>query len=387
MPGPPTSSRRDAGIEERSAVIHQEIVKLSVLIVLAIAAFFVTRAIAENNSATMRHDAAEWYARGQRAMIGGDAATAVDAFRHANVMKRGDRQYGLDLARSLVATGQIDAARSTLLALRESAPEDPETNLELARIDAGRHDVTNAVRYYHNALYAPWPVEETDRRRLVRLELIRMLLTTGQSSRAESELVALAADLPDDLRTHLEVGNLFTAVGNHRRALDQFQAALRLAPRDGTALAGAGRAAFEVGDYPLAQRYLREAPDQTGALSETRDLVERVLSQDPLAPRIGSSARRARLVEALSHVEQHLTSCVASRPDAARLTRLPELLDEAHQFSTELTRSRLLENDTIEDGLELVDRGARAVTTTCPPAELPDRALMLIAERHGVSSQ
>src|SRR6185295_12864641 len=214
MSGVQTSPRRDGGVEERSAFIHQEIVKLSLLVVLAIVAFFVTRAIAENNRTTMRRDAAEWYGRGQRALSSGDAASAVDAFRRASVMKRGDRQYELALARSLVATQQIDAARSALLALRESEPEDPEMNLELARIDARRRDVTNAVRYYHNALYAPWPADATDARRKVRVELIRFLLAYGQSARAESELVALAADLPDDLASHLEVGDLFTSVGN-----------------------------------------------------------------------------------------------------------------------------------------------------------------------------
>ena len=264
-------------------------------------------------------------------------------------MKRGDHQYGLALAQSLVATQQIEAARSTLLVLRESAPEDPEINLELARVDARRHDVTNAVRYYHNALYAPWRADAAETRRKVRVEFIRFLLTSGQSARAESELVALAADLPDDLTSHLEVGDLFRTVGNHRRALDQFQAALRLAPQNGAALGGAGLAAFDVGDYPLAQRYLREIPSPDTDLTDTRALVDLVLSQDPLAARIGSSARRGDWRRRSSHVEQHLTSCARSPADGAPLTKFPNLLDEAQQQSSELTRTRLLENDTIEN--------------------------------------
>jgi tetratricopeptide (TPR) repeat protein len=257
----------------------------------------------------------------------------------------------------------------------------------LARIDAGRHDVTNAVRYYHNALYAPWSLEETDTRRRMRLELIRFLLANGQSGRAEPELVALAADLPDDLLTHLEVGDLFTAVGNRRRALDQFQAALRLSPQNQTALAGGGLAAFYLGDYSLAQRYLRDAPSGRTDLTDTRALVDLVLSQDPLAARIGSSARRGRLLNALAHVAQRLMSCVAPHADVAGLTRFPDLLDETQQMSTELTRTGTIENDTIENSLELIDRGTRTVTTACPPPDTLDRALMLIAERHGVSSQ
>jgi hypothetical protein len=80
-------------------------------------------------------------------------------------------------------------------------------------------------------------------------------------------------------------------------------------------------------------------------------------------------------------------SCVAPHADVAGLTRFPDLLDETHQLSTELTRTGTIENDTIENSLELIDRGTRTVTTACPPADTLDRALMLIAERHGVGSQ
>ena len=45
------------------------------------------------------------------------------------------------------------------MTLRESEPEDREINLQLARLAASRQDVTEALRFYHNALYAPWPNE------------------------------------------------------------------------------------------------------------------------------------------------------------------------------------------------------------------------------------
>jgi len=116
---------RGNGVDERSAVIHQEILKLATLIALAIAAFFVTRAIAASNRGMTERDAAEWYARGERALSDGDSPLALEAFRHATVMKRGDRQYTLALARALVATHENDTAERALLGLRESAPEDP----------------------------------------------------------------------------------------------------------------------------------------------------------------------------------------------------------------------------------------------------------------------
>jgi tetratricopeptide (TPR) repeat protein len=370
--------------EQRAAFIHQEILKLIVLIAVAVVAFFVTRAIAANNHAETLRDAAEWYARGRRALADHDAAAAVDAFRQSTVLKRGDREYTLALAQALVSTNQVESARLALIALRDSAPEDAEINLELARLDARRQDVTSAVRYYRNALYAPWSADQADARRQIRLELIRFLLAHGQSSRAESELLALVGDLPDDAPAHLDVGKLFTSVGDHRRALDQFQAALRLTPRDETALAEAGLAAFAGGDYQLAERYLRSVPDQTGDVAETRAVVELVLSKDPLAVRIGSSARRSRLSDAIAHTRQRLTMCADSQ--RAESPKLEGLLDDFERFSNELGRTALLDNDTIESGLELVDRGERAATIACPPPDAVDRALMLIAVRHGMGA-
>ena len=77
------------------------------------------------------------------------------------------------------------------MTLRESEPEDREINLQLARLAATQQDVTEALRFYHNALYAPWPLEQADGRRDVRLELIRLLLDHNQAGRAISELLAL----------------------------------------------------------------------------------------------------------------------------------------------------------------------------------------------------
>jgi Flp pilus assembly protein TadD len=301
-------------------------------------------------------------------------------------MKRGDRQYTMALARALVTTHQSDAAERTLLALRESAPEDPEVNLELARLEAARGDTTAALRYYHNALYAPWSAEQADDRRNIRLELIRFLMSTHQSGRAESELVALTSDLPDTPGLHVEVGDLFLSVGDGRRALDQFERAIALAPQDRVALAGAGRAAFSVGDYEKARRYLPDLPDAGDDVREIRAIVNLVLSGDPLAPRIGSSARRRRLLEALAHLSERLDACRPNDPGGTPAASLSQLADEATVFETELEHSTALENDTIENGLDLVNRGARAVSAACPPVQTLDRALMLIASRHGVGA-
>jgi hypothetical protein len=57
--------------------------------------------------------------------------------------------------------------------------------------------------------------------------------------------------------------------------------------------------------------------------------------------------------------------------------------DEAQDFTIQLTPS-ILEQDTIESGVELIDRVEHAVVQYCPPPGLRDRALMLIGPHHGV---
>jgi tetratricopeptide (TPR) repeat protein len=192
-------------------------------------------------------DAAEWYRRGRAAIAAGKLDDAIEALRRAVVRNRTDKTYVLALARALALNHAGDAARSELLALRDAAPEDPDVNLELARLAAERGDVAEATRFYHNALYAPWPSELADLRRRVRLELIRFLLDHDESGRAAAELLAVSADLPDEPGARVQVAQLFARAGDYDHALQQFEQALRLDPADGAALAGAGRSAFRLG--------------------------------------------------------------------------------------------------------------------------------------------
>src|SRR3954470_23800350 len=231
-------------------------VQLAALIAVAVLAFFVTRGVAAGNRENALRDADTWYQRGRDATKAGHLDEAIDDFRRAAARHRGDRRFGLALATALASRGDAAAARQQLLALREAAPEDAVINLELARLAAARDDATEAQRFYYNALYAPWAPERADERRCVRMELIRLLATHGESARALSELVAVSAEVPDTPADQSEVAQLFVEAGDQRRGLAHFHQALAHAPQDAAALGGAGLAAFRLGDYPLAGKYL-----------------------------------------------------------------------------------------------------------------------------------
>ena len=178
MPTDASTDRADA----LARFIHREILQLLLLGALAVAAFFVTRALAASNRETTLNNGAEWYQRGTNLAREGDLAEAVESFRRAAVTNRREPKYVLALADALSRQHQNDAARAALLSLRGSMPEDPEVNLRLARLAARRGDIAETVSYYQNTLYAPRRAGENEQRRRVRLELIDFLLGRKQAT-------------------------------------------------------------------------------------------------------------------------------------------------------------------------------------------------------------
>jgi Tfp pilus assembly protein PilF len=369
-------------VDTTADFIHREIFQLCSLVAIAVVAFLLTRAVAANNDEMRLRDAADWYQHGEQAMTAGRVGEAIDAFRRATVRDRGRKAYVLALARALSLNHDEDSARRALLAVREATPEDPDVNLELARLAAANHDVDAAARFYHNALYAPWPPDQTEIRRGVRIELIRFLLSARQTSRASAELIALATDMPNDPSHHLEVARLFVRAGDNAHALDHFERVLGLDPDNSEALAGAGLGAFRLGRYALAQRYLRRAPAGSDDLRRAREVTELVLTRDPLADRIGSAERRRRLLANFTYAATRLAACAPTETNPQVIEDAARLDAELRTLEPELHAARL-DQDTIETAADLVDRVERHVVQRCgPPAPLDD-ALILVGRQHG----
>lgn len=375
----PTSPRQDLLSLTQLAlarVLRRETVRLLALIAVAVATTFLTRAIADSVRERERREAAEWFDRGSKDLEHGDADAAAASFRRAAIKRRGDNRYVLALADALARTGNLDAAERALVAIRQSNPEDPQINLALARAAAARGDLTTAVRYYHNALYAPWAA--ADGPRGVRLELIRLLLDRGDARGAVAELIAATTDLPGTAAAHNEIGTLFARAADHGRALDQFTRALALDAQNRASLAGAGRAAFALGDYARARRYLHSVrgDDETATLAAVADLV---LTRDPLASRISAAERRRRLVANLTHAHDRLEKCLmAQMPDLA-----PLLAREMAGLRAD-RRSIARDADVLEAAVNLTYRIEQHAQARCGDATPLDRALLLVAQRHGL---
>jgi tetratricopeptide (TPR) repeat protein len=367
------------------AGVRRELVLLIVLIAIATGAFVLTRAAAAANQAMKLADAVAWYERGEADRRQGRLDAAVFSLRRAAALHPAEPRYRRALAGVLERTGERDDARQVLLAVQARSPEDADTTLQLARLEAGSGDLAAAVRHYSSALSTLWPAEQAEARRRVRTELIELLLRHDQRSRALSELLVLAANLPDHPAPQMEAGRMFLRAGDPRRAAEHFTEALRIAPRDPGALAGAGEAAFELGDYSRARRLLAAVSAQDGRMAQLRTIADLVLTSDPLAPRIALAERRRRLVAAFDRTARRLDECEASlRADGVEIE---SIRDEAERFRASIDQRRSLSSrDAIEDGFDVVIRIAKSLMEArCAPPTPLDRALRLIAERHGLS--
>jgi tetratricopeptide (TPR) repeat protein len=363
-------------------LIQREMWLLLVLILVAVGTYFVTRAFANANHEMKVQDAAEWYRQGERLLQGGRPQDAVAAFRKASLNDRDKELYTRALARALEAAGRDSEAREILLQLREDEPEDPNVNVELARIAAKERDVPQAIQYYHHAIYGIWTGEDVDaRREQVRLELIQLLIAHQARDQALAETVALASQLPATVAAHVELGNLFLHLGNPALAVSHFNSALHLEPHNRAAVEGAGRASFETGNYRAARRLLDSLPSTDPEIREMRELATLFIENDPLEPRLSNGERNRRLIADFNQATLRIRECLA-RDSAQGDEDLKSLSKQLNDFHRLLTSARLKkDSDLAVNALELIYKTETAASKACGPPQDLDKALTLIARK------
>ena len=338
--------------------------------------------------------AQEWYTRGEDDLRAGRAEAALADFRTALSYSNDNAQYQLRLARALMAVGHSEEAgaeaRTYLLNLLEHEPGNGTVNLELARLAARDHAVSDALRFYHGAIYGEWNDDPIVRRRAARLELVEFLLDAGQKDSARAELIALAADLPADPTLQTKVGTLLLRVAGYDDALKLFRQALVEEPRLAPALAGAGECYFRNGDYARAAGYLTRAVQQDPHLVQAAamlDTSQAVLNLDPFQRRLGNMERARRAARAFNTALTRLENCAAQwgidlkaaggDPLQALYTQATDLQPRAQQRY--LSRDSELLSRVMDAALEIEQTTAH----TCGEPQGLDLALLLIAREQG----
>jgi tetratricopeptide (TPR) repeat protein len=363
--------------------LRREPVTLALLTGLTIILFAVVTGLSSLYHRQQESLAGRWATRGLDDLSARRFGAAVVAYRTALMYSRGDFTYQLNLAEALVGDHRADEAYAYLINLRERQPENGLVNLQLARIEAARGHTDSALRYYHNAIYAIWPGNQEAQSRSARLELIHLLLQTNDKAQADSELIALAANLGEHA-DHTQAGQLFLQADDDQRALEQFRLALQRNRHDVAAMAGAGNAAFQLGRYRVAEQYLRRAAaaGDKSSVSQLK-LAELVLNMDPFRTPLRAAERRRIIMDAFTAVGARLKACGKPGPFTVPADELAALTQSWSQLKPRINERDLNRDpDLGNNAMSLAFNIERETSGMCGGMTDTDTALLLIANLH-----
>ena len=371
---------------EPKLYLTKEPVILALLSTLVILCFGAVGGLSSIYHTQQKNLGRQWFARGAKDLQAARFNRATAEFRTALLYSRDNDSYQLDLAQALIGQKKTEEASAYLNNLWEREPENGFVNLELARIAAQKGEAERALRYYHNAIYATWPADRQGARQQARLELIDYLLRIDDKPQAQSELIALAANLGDDPSRQAHLGDLFIQAQDYRDALAAYRLSFKASPDNPAALAGAGRAALELGRYRQAQQYLHAAVAAGARDPEVADQLKTadlVLRMDPFRRQI-RAAERARIVtEAFTAAGQRLDACMAAEGDGSSLLVQQNLSERWTKMKPRITARGLRQDtDLAESAMELAFSIERETSVTCERPGATDRALLLIARLH-----
>lgn len=367
---------------------------LALLAGLAVICFLAVTGLSRTYHAQRDSLGDRWFARGVADMNAQHFDSAVTEFRAALQYSRDNYAYQLNLAEALIGLKRTGEASTYLVNLWDRQPDDGLVNLELARIAVQKGQTEQAVRYYHNSIYATWPNDQEGKRRDARLELIEFLLGINARAQAESELIALAENVGDDASLQEKVGDLFVRTLDYERAFAAYRVSLKADRHNPAALAGAGWAAFELGRYPEAHRYLQSAvaanaaDTESAARLKTTDLV---LQMDPFQRQISMAQRSRIVVKAFAAAGQRIKTCSAQNASgsATPASSQPSLAESWAKMKPRVTERGLQRDpDLVESAMDMVFNIERQTSeppagATCGAPAGTDLALLLIAELHG----
>ena len=371
---------------KRYPFLHREPILIVAVIALAIGLWIVTHGVTAAYERRQEQLAVQWSERGVAELRQSQWRLAIAHLRTALAYAHDNSTVRLRLAQALAADGQVPQAQAYLRALWEEQPGDGTINLELARLAARTGNLPDAQRYYHGAIYGVWANSPIERRRNARLELIDFLLLRRSFAQAESELIAVSAELPRDNTLRLRVARMFLQAGDPARALTEFRAVAQAEPRSAVAYAGAGEAAFRQQDYRAARYYLDRAValnSNDAASAQLARTAELVLNFDPFVARIGHEERTRRVLRSVEQAQYRLEKCAeqvhidlkvqpATGPVAADYAQVLAL-------KPRMTASVLRRDpDLADSAMDLVFRSEEDAASVCGSAEGADAALLLV---------
>jgi len=331
-----------------------------------------------------------WFKQGTADLAAGQSRTAIEDFQNALSYDSENRLVQLRLADALLADGRFAEARSYLVTLWDLTPGSGEVNVDLARVSMQMLEYNEAVHYFRAAIYGSWDSNPPQQRRNVRMELCQVLLSQGRIGEAETELVALAADIsPGDVSLLEKTGQLFLNAGQPKMALAELEIALRNNPRKAQLLEEAGGAAFAAADYSKAAEYLARAGREHSGEEELEELraAREVVSGDPLARGLSEQEQVARTWRAFQRGLDRLQQCsatpVAAPASGQPASDLQTLIHESQELKKRVNPSTLSRRPDLRNQvIQFVFRVEDTTAASCGQPTPVDQALILIEKRH-----
>ena len=323
------------------------------------------------------------YLDGLRLRRSGQVNEAVDAFRKAHALERGNRQYGLELADALIAANKLDEAERLLSDVLEREPNDGRANLLNARLMIKRGMTAEAESYYHRAIYGEWPSDAAAHRVAVRMELIDFLAARPEHEELLAELISLPEQKTKNPAAEQHLAQLFLVAGSPSRAADEYRIVIKRSPKDAAAYAGLGEAELQLGEYSKARDAFLTASTHKPDDPEIRrklKLSSTLAALDPTYRKLTSMEKYRRSLEILGMARPSLEACLANHP-AAAAGETQQLLQSADEVLADKPRTGVA-NETAENALSLAEKAWQERVKTCGAATSPDEEpLRLIVER------
>jgi tetratricopeptide (TPR) repeat protein len=314
---------------------------------------------------------------------------ALQHFRAALSYSPDNFQYELSLARTLRDSGRTAEAEAYLISLWERTPQNGAVNLALGRLAARQANIEKIIQYYHNAIYGVWDSDPENNRLNAWFELVELLLHLNARPQAQAELIALSVNVPPRPDLLMRVADLFAQAQDYDHALATYARVLQLDRANAKASTGAAQAAFKLGRYRTAERYLETANKANPGNAQIAEMLRTsklILGQDPFSRGLSPQERSRRIRTVLAESGKRLDECIRSQAggSSAPSANLPSLKMEWEQMNRRLRRLGFAgESGLADEVMDLVLRIEQQTTGCASSTE--DQALLLLAQsRAGV---
>lgn len=314
--------------EERAALrrlIFQDAVALLSLLLIIIVLSGLTYLLFHSFKTHELDLAQRWRHRGEVALEKGDPKVAIDAL-HASLNYQADRNTEIELAQALAQAGRVHEAVAYFTTLRDSEPGSGIINLHLARLAARQNHPAQAIDFYRTALDGTWEGDGYLRRRNVRLELAQYLISIHRLTQARTQLLIAAGNAPNQPKVLLKVAGMLEQCDSQADALQIYRNLAKRPEPSWQALAGAGRTAYQLGQFVLALHYLDRSLYARGFASQPSTVQATIRNMQSTTSQILAlypstdltiSERARRILHNVALARKRFNSCqapIASNP-------------------------------------------------------------------------